>query len=49
MDKSWFNLPQNTFKYIEGVDKFIDFAINKNTWLQLQQLLIALEFESIFY
>nr|XP_007153390.1 hypothetical protein PHAVU_003G031100g [Phaseolus vulgaris]ESW25384.1 hypothetical protein PHAVU_003G031100g [Phaseolus vulgaris] len=30
MDKSWIDMPRNTLKYMEGLNKFLDFAFANN-------------------
>ena len=30
MDKPWINMPRNTPKYMEGLNKFLDFSFANN-------------------
>lgn len=30
MDKSWIDMPRNTLEYMEGLNKFLDFAFANN-------------------
>nr|XP_007154267.1 hypothetical protein PHAVU_003G104300g [Phaseolus vulgaris]ESW26261.1 hypothetical protein PHAVU_003G104300g [Phaseolus vulgaris] len=31
MDKSWINMPRNTCQYMDGLNKFLDFAFANKT------------------